>query len=174
LTCRNKKSTPGKRGASGDAAEHTPRTGAMMMEINTEALLEKRKGKPFQILIVDDEENVRNVFRDFCMTSPLFDVVTASGGQHAIELALNNDVDIVTMDLIMPEVSGLEAMEAIKREKPHLPMVIVTGNATDNLIRQAGQLGGCRVMLKPVTIDQFLHELIELADEKYGQPDTDT
>jgi len=143
------------------------------MEINTQALLEQRDGKPFRILIVDDEENVRNVFRDFCLSSPLFDVVTASGGRQAIELALQNEIDIVTMDLVMPEVSGLEAMETIKREKPHLPMVIVTGNATDNLILQAGQLGGCRVMLKPVTIDQFLRELIELADEKYGQKSGD-
>ncbi len=143
------------------------------MEINVQTLLEQRNGKPFQILIVDDEENVRNVFRDFCQSSPLFNVITASGGQQAIELALENEIDIVTMDLIMPEVSGLEAIETIKREKPHLPMVIVTGNATDNLIRQAGQLGGCRVMLKPVTIDEFLRELIELADEKYGRTSGD-
>jgi two-component system chemotaxis response regulator CheY len=143
------------------------------MDIDAQTLLQNRNGKPFQILIVDDEENVRNVFRDFCLSSPLFDVTTASGGQQAIELALANEIDIVTMDLIMPEVSGLEAMETIKREKPHLPMVIVTGNATDSLIRQAGQLGGCRVLLKPVTIDQFLRELIDLADEKYGQSSAD-
>jgi DNA-binding NtrC family response regulator len=132
-------------------------------------ILDKRNGQPLHILIVDDEENVRNVFRDFCMSSPLFKVVTASGGQEAIDLADRDDFDIVTMDLIMPEVSGLEAMEAIKKQKPHLPMVIITGNATDNLIRQAGQIGGCRVMHKPVGIDQFLRELVELADEKCGR-----
>ncbi len=139
------------------------------MDIDSQTLLKKRNGKPFQILIVDDEENVRNVFRDFCLSSPMFNVMTASGGQQAIDMALANEIDIITMDLVMPEISGLEAMETIKREKPHLPMVIVTGNATENLIRQAGRLGGCRVMLKPVTIDQFLQELIDLAGEKYGQ-----
>ena len=138
------------------------------MMINDQRLLEKRNGRPFRILIVDDEENVRNVFRDFCQSSPLFEVTTASGGQQAIDMAITNDVDIVTIDLVMPEVSGLEAIETIKREKPHLPMVIVTGNATENLIRQAGRLGGCRVMHKPVGLDEFVRELIDLADEKYG------
>ncbi len=136
------------------------------MNFNENNLLEKRSGKPFNILIVDDEENVRNVFRDFCLSSPLFKVTTASGGQEAIELAEENEFDIVTMDLVMPEVSGLEAIETIKKQQPHLPMVIVTGNATDNLIHQAGRLGGCRVMLKPVGIEQFLREMLELAEEK--------
>jgi len=44
--------------------------------------------------------------------------------------------------------------------------LIITGNATDNLIHQAGRLGGCRVMLKPVEIEKFLQELIELAEDK--------
>jgi len=138
------------------------------MNIDEQQILDRRNGIPFHILIVDDEENVRNVFRDFCMTSPLFKVVTASGGQEAIELTDRNDFDIVTMDLIMPEVSGLEAIETIKKQKPHLPMVIITGNATDKLIHQAGRLGGCRVMHKPVGVEQFLRELIELAEEKCG------
>ncbi len=136
------------------------------MMVNEQQLLESRNGKPYQILIVDDEEDVRNVFRDFCMSSPLFSVTTASGGQEAIDLTDRNDFDIVTMDLVMPEVSGLEAIETIKKQKPHLPMVVITGNATDNLIQQAGCMGGCRVMLKPVGIEEFLQELTELAKEK--------
>ena len=136
------------------------------MKFDEQSLLEKRNGKPFNILIVDDEENVRNVFRDFCLSSPLFKVMMASGGQEAIELADKNQFDIVTMDLVMPEVSGLEAIETIKKQQPHLPMVIITGNATDNLIHQAGRLGGCRVMLKPVGLEQFLQEMLELAEEK--------
>jgi two-component system chemotaxis response regulator CheY len=136
------------------------------MMVDEQQLLDSRNGKPYQILIVDDEEDVRNVFRDFCMSSPLFNVTTASGGQEAIDLTDHDDFDIVTMDLVMPEVSGLEAIETIKKQKPHLPMVIITGNATDNLIQQAGRVGGCRVMLKPVGIEEFLQELTELAEEK--------
>lgn len=136
------------------------------MVADFEKLIEKRNGKKLNILIVDDEDNIRNVFRDFCLTSPLFQVVTASGGREAIDLVAKSNFDIVTIDLVMPEMSGLEAIEAIKSQKPHLPVVIVTGNATDHLIQQAGRMGGCRVLHKPVNINEFLAELIELAEEK--------
>ena len=132
------------------------------------ALMKKRGGKPLSILIIDDEQGVRDVFREFCQSTPVFQVTTATGGQEAIDLVNGNEFDIVTMDLVMPEMSGLEAIETIKRQKPHLPVVIVTGNATDALVREAGRLGGCRVLRKPVGIDHFLHELTDLAQEKCG------
>ncbi len=131
-------------------------------------LISKRGGKPLSVLIIDDEANIRDVFRDFCNTSPHFEVTTAPGGQEALELVEKKNFDIVTVDLVMPDMSGLEAIAAIKRQKPHLPVVIVTGNATDSLVREAGRLGGCRVLHKPVGIDRFIHELIDLAQEKLG------
>lgn len=136
------------------------------MRTDLEQFLEKRKGQRLNILIVDDEDNVRDVFRDFCNSSPLFQVETAPGGREAITLVEKKDYDIVTVDLVMPEMSGLDAIEKIKRRKPHLPVVIITGNATEELIRQAGQLGGCRVLHKPVGIDEFLDEIVDLAQEK--------
>ena len=135
--------------------------------MKAEALMKKRNGQPLKVLIVDDEKNIRDIFRDFCRATPLFDVKTAQDGQEAIDMVEKEDFDIVTLDLIMPEVSGLEAIDSIKRLKPRLPVVIVTGNATDNLIRQAGQRGGCRVLHKPVSIDDFINELIDLAEEKF-------
>ncbi|MEE9442114.1 MAG: response regulator [candidate division Zixibacteria bacterium] len=129
-------------------------------------LIDKRAGEPINILIVDDEESVRNVFVDFCKTSPLFNVDAASGGMEAIEKVKNTNYDIVTLDLVMPEISGLDAIENIKKSRPHLPIVIVTGNATEELIRQAGTMGGCRVLRKPVNLDDFIAELADLAIEK--------
>ncbi len=136
------------------------------MNTSVEQLIEKRNGRPLNVLIVDDEDNVRDVFRDFCQSSSLFNVSTAENGNDAIEIALSEDIDIVTIDLVMPEISGIETIRQLKRNKPHLPVIIVTGNATDSLIEQAGQMGGCRVLLKPVGIDDFLAELVEVAEEK--------
>ena len=138
------------------------------MSTTIQDLIRKRGGKPLSVLIIDDEANIRDVFRDFCTTSPHFVVTTAPGGREALDLVEKRDFDIVTVDLVMPEMSGLEAIAAIKRQKPHLPVVIVTGNATESLVREAGRLGGCRVLRKPVGIDNFLHELIDLAQEKLG------
>lgn len=134
--------------------------------MTAEELLGRREGRPLKVLIVDDEEQVRNVFRDFCLSSPLFTVTTASGGAEAVDIVGKNDFDLVTIDLVMPEVSGIDAIEMIRRQKPHLPVVIVTGNATERLIAEAGHFGCCRVLHKPVGIEQFLEELVDIAGER--------
>jgi two-component system chemotaxis response regulator CheY len=134
--------------------------------MTAEELLSRRDGRPLKVLIVDDEEHIRNVFRDFCLSSPLFAVTTAAGGEEAIHIVEKNDFDLVTIDLVMPEVSGIDAIETIRRQKPHLPVVIVTGNATERLISEAGRFGGCRVLRKPIGIEQFLEELVDIAGDK--------
>lgn len=134
------------------------------MDVND--LMRQRQGRPINVLVVDDEEKIRDLFRDFCLSSSFFQVETVSGGHEAIERIEKDDFDIITIDLVMPEISGLETIAAIRKIKPHLPVVIITGNATDNLIREAGRIGGCRVMHKPIGVKDFLEELIDIAREK--------
>lgn len=117
------------------------------------------RGQPFKVLIVDDEKWVREVFQDFCRLTSAFEVELAETGAGAIEKARRTHYDLITMDLIMPEVSGLEALTIIKEQTPGVPIMIITGNATDKLIRNAGIQGACRVMYKPVLLEDFMTEL---------------
>jgi len=117
------------------------------------------RGKPFAVLIVDDEQWVRDVFRDFCDTANVFDVELAGSGAEAIEKIREKQYDLVTLDIIMPEMSGLETLTRMKRIAPQLPVVVVTGNATEKLVNEAGVLGACRVMYKPVRLETFLSEV---------------
>ena len=128
---------------------------------NTDKLtrMARERGRPFRVLIVDDEPWVREVFRDFCNLSEAFEVELAESGTAAIEKASRRDYDIITLDLIMPEVSGLEVLTAIKKASPAARVMIITGNATDKLVHQAGIMGARRVMYKPVMIENFLEEL---------------
>ena len=59
----------------------------------------------------------------------------------------------------MPEMSGLDVLTAIKRVSPQVPVMIITGNATDKLVNEAGVLGACRVMYKPIMMESFIAEL---------------
>jgi two-component system chemotaxis response regulator CheY len=120
----------------------------------------KDRGRPFKVLIVDDEQWVREVFRDFCDLTQAFRVDLAPDGTQAIEMAGNTDYDLITLDLIMPEMSGLEVLTAIKEVSPKVPVMIITGNATEKLINQAGVLGACRVMYKPVMLESFITEMM--------------
>ena len=119
----------------------------------------KKRGQPYRVLIVDDEKWVREVFSDFCALTDAFEVEMAIDGQDAIEKARTSNYDLITLDLIMPEMSGLEALTEIKRTSPKVPIMIITGNATDKLVNQAGVLGACRVMYKPIQLDDFIAEI---------------
>ena len=121
--------------------------------------LVNERGTPFRILIVDDEEWVRDVFRDFCNLTNAFEIDMAESGTQAVEMAGKKTYDLITMDLIMPEVSGLEALRAIKEASPRVPVMVITGNATDKVINEAGILGACKVMYKPVVLEEFIAEL---------------
>jgi len=132
-----------------------------MTEISLEQLTKKARsrGRPYRILIVDDEQWVREVFRDFCALTDAFEVEMAGDGLEAIEKVKATAYDLVTLDLIMPEMSGLEALAEIKRASPKVPIMVITGNATDKLVDQAGVMGACRVMYKPIQLDDFIAEV---------------
>lgn len=132
-----------------------------MTEINLEQLTKqaRSRGRPYRILIVDDEQWVREVFRDFCALTDAFEVEMAGDGLEAIEKVKTTTYDLVTLDLIMPEMSGLEALTEIKRASPKVPIMVITGNATDKLVDQAGVMGACRVMYKPIQLDDFIAEV---------------
>ncbi len=86
------------------------------------------------LLIVDDErgpmESLRMIFK------PSYHVYTAAGGPQALELIREQAIDVVTLDLKMPGMSGMEVMEHIKRHDPDIEIVIVTGySSLDTAIR---------------------------------------
>jgi signal transduction histidine kinase len=86
------------------------------------------------LLIVDDErgpaESLRMIFK------PSYNVYTASGGKEALEILRSTSIDVVTLDLRMPAMSGLEVMERIKEVDPDIEVIVVTGySSLDSAIR---------------------------------------
>jgi DNA-binding NtrC family response regulator len=119
----------------------------------------QKRGQPFRVLVVDDEKWVREVFQDFCKVTDAFEVEQARNGAEAVEKIHNSRYDLVTLDLIMPEMSGLEVLSAIQDVSPHVPVMVITGNATEKLVNEAGVMGACRVLYKPVMLEHFLSEI---------------
>jgi signal transduction histidine kinase len=86
------------------------------------------------LLIIDDDrgpaESLRMVFKDH------YDVYTAPGGKEALEVLRHQPIDVVTLDLRMPGMTGNEVMEHIKRLDPDIEIIVVTGYASlDSAIR---------------------------------------
>lgn len=133
-----------------------------MADMNLSKLTEQagQRGQPYRILIVDDEQWIRDVFSDFCRLTDVFEIEMAADGAEAVAMAKKAEYDLITLDLIMPEMSGLEALAQIKKTSPHVPIMVITGNATERLVNEAGVLGACRVMYKPIQLETFVAEVV--------------
>ena len=84
------------------------------------------------ILIVDDHKNIREYCRD-AFSEEGYRVVMVRGGAEAILAFVLENPDLAILDISMPEVGGLEAMEHIKTLSPRTPVILFTSHADDCL-----------------------------------------
>ena len=87
-----------------------------------------------KILLVDDEPEILEISRDYLRASA-FDVVTASDGMQGLAVARREKPDLIVMDVMMPEIDGLELCKSIRRES-NVPIIMLTARVeeTDKLI----------------------------------------
>jgi len=110
-----------------------------------------------RILIVDDHAIVREGQRALIDTEPGMTLVgEAINGLEAIELARTLSPDVIFMDLFMPEMGGVEAIEAIKAENPEARILVLTSFAEDEKVFAAVKAGASGYLLKDATPDEFL------------------
>ena len=76
-----------------------------------------------KVLIVDDEERIRILIKEYCLNED-YDVLEASDGKEALDIIKNNKVDIVILDIMMPNMDGLTAYNEIK--KYNIPTIILS------------------------------------------------
>ncbi len=113
-----------------------------------------------RVLVVDDEEIILDLATD--MLGRLgYDVLTAGSGQKAIELLGREKVDLVFLDLLMPEMSGQEAFYRIRETAPDLPVIISSGYSEDSVIRGLLDEGAVSFLRKPYRLQDMADVLRE-------------
>jgi DNA-binding NarL/FixJ family response regulator len=109
------------------------------------------------ILIVDDNSRLRALIRRITTQKPALQVVgEAEDGAEAIRLVQLLRPDIVLMDLVMPRVSGLEALRQIKAERPETKVIIMTVHTEDAYRRTAEASGTDAFLLKKTLMTALL------------------
>jgi DNA-binding response OmpR family regulator len=85
-----------------------------------------------KILIIDDEEDILTYLSTF-FTDNKFEVLTALNGRDGLEKALDEKPDIITLDISMPEESGVKALRQLQNNSftRNIPVIIITGVASD-------------------------------------------
>jgi len=106
------------------------------------------------LLVVDDEEVTRQFIVSALQTGQR-QIFTAASGEEALEIAKQNDLDLVLLDLIMPGISGVETFRQLHAIRPELPVVIVTGYPDSDLMSRALETGPFTMLNKPIDINQL-------------------
>ena len=113
--------------------------------------------KKIRIQIVDDHPLMRKALTTAIETEPDMEVVgTAVNGAHAREVFLEIQPDVVLMDLLMPEESGLEAIATIFAEHPDARILVVTSVEEDAEILKAFQFGAQGFITKSAETEELL------------------
>lgn len=118
------------------------------------------------IIVVDDDPAICFAFQQ-TFEAPQYKTLTASNGTEALKMVLEENPALVFMDIAMPKLGGLEALEEIKSSHPELPVVIITGYGNMQTAIRAMQLGAFDYLTKPLDIEKVrltARRVLELLD----------
>ena len=128
------------------------------------------------VLVADDEPHIGRIIKMKLEQGP-FRVTLAYDGREALEIiAREHDIDIVLLDLMMPEKSGLDVLAAIRADERtrHLPCIILTAAGQEVQHRRAMELGASEFLTKPFSPKKLYARTAELAgvtdDEMGSEP----
>jgi two-component system, response regulator PdtaR len=130
-------------------------------------------GRPFSILVADDDKGNRDALGEV-LTARGFTTRLASDGGEAVEIVRVEMIHLVLIDMHMPRLTGLEAVQLVRQINELLPAILMTADATRELMRQAHQAHVYSVIPKPVNTNIVLHTLARALAQVYGPPQPPT
>lgn len=112
-----------------------------------------------KVLIVDDAAFMRMMIKDI-LTKNEFEIVgEASNGIQAIELYKQERPDVVTMDITMPEMDGIEAVKLIKEFDPNARIIMCSAMGQQSMVKDAIKAGARDFIVKPFQADKVLEAI---------------
>ena len=117
----------------------------------------------WQLLLVEDEASVREAFA-LRLTDQGYLVQTAGSGEDAFTLLRSFEPDILVLDLVMPNLSGLEVLARVKQTTPELLVIVLTARGTVKDAVEAMRLGAFDFVAKSIDMDDLHHTLRRATD----------
>ena len=120
--------------------------------------------KEFRVLVVDDEDDFRETFIKRLQKRE-HDVTGAESGEKALEILDNQLFDVVILDVKMPGMGGIKTLQEMKRKRPLMEVIMLTGHSTVETAIDGMKIGAFDYIMKPADFDELL-EKMSLACEK--------
>ncbi|WPR71533.1 sigma-54 dependent transcriptional regulator [Flavobacterium sp. NG2] len=120
-----------------------------------------------KILIIEDEAAIRRVLsKILCEENNTYEVEEAEDGTVGLEKIKNNDYDLVLCDIKMPKMDGVEVLEEVKKIKPEIPMVMISGHGDMETAINTMRLGAFDYISKPPDLNRLLNTVRNALDRK--------
>ncbi len=112
-----------------------------------------------RVMVVDDALFMRNMLKDIFVRAAYEIVAEADNGEAAPQLYQDTKPDLVTMDIVMPKKSGIEALQEIIATDPQARVVMVSALGQDSLVLEAVEAGARDFIVKPFREDKVLETI---------------
>jgi DNA-binding NtrC family response regulator len=117
-----------------------------------------------KVLVIDDEAIIRTSSKR-ALAPEGYEVILAAGGREGIEILEKESVDVILLDLKMPDMDGMEVLKVIMERWPGTKVIVVTGYSTVDTAVQALRLGAFNHIEKPFTPDSLLAAVKEVCEK---------
>ena len=111
-----------------------------------------------KILVVDDS-TINNILLQNLLEEKKFEVVTTLNGPDAIDILSKEQIELILLDVMMPEFSGFDFLNHLNKHKIEIPVIVITASAdTDYKVRSL-ELGAKDFINKPIQFDELLEKI---------------
>jgi CheY-like chemotaxis protein len=116
------------------------------------------------ILIAEDERDIRELIVITLKTNGLSNIIEATNGKDAVTVAKTRKPVLILMDVRMPQMTGYEACEILKKDPntSHIPIVFLSAKGQDTEIKKGIELGAEEYILKPFSPDELYQRVINI------------
>jgi len=121
--------------------------------------------KDFRVLVVDDEDDFRETFIKRLQKRKL-NVTGAESGEKALEILDKLIFDVVILDVKMPGMDGVETLQEMKRIRPLMEVIMLTGHSTVETAIDGLKLGAFDYIMKPADFDELLEKMSQAYEKK--------
>lgn len=118
------------------------------------------------ILVTDDDPVARETLREIFEPQG-FKTLLAESGEEAIDIVRGQDVHLALMDMNLPKLTGLETIHIVRQMKGIIPMILITAESDDNLLRKALSAQAFCVLAKPVSRNMVIYVVTRALEKFY-------
>ncbi|NLY68315.1 MAG: response regulator [Clostridiales bacterium] len=120
----------------------------------------------YTVLVVDDAAFMRLAIKNVLEKHNFKVIADAKNGKEAVEKYIEHKPDIVTMDITMPDMSGIEALKKIMEIDPKAKVVMISAMGQERMVKEAVLSGAKNFIVKPYKEEHIVKTLLKVASEK--------